>query len=267
MRRCRLPTPVRPRSSPGCRPSWSKPYQGYAESTGALALPTTDQLDRPQHAAERPDPDARVVAVRDRLALRHDHPGRGAQHPHDRRRFRRLGLRGQPGGRRRARRRRPRPAPAGDRHPAAAAGGPDAQRGDRRRARRPPGPPGRRPAGRGPRAAAERLAQQRGPGRRVGRRGVRDPCPRRGLRSVGRPPGHVEHLPRLLRRRTGTADTGFAAPPGARVRSVARPDFVRDIARFGGPRPPDTLLGFTRSTPGAGSRRSASTARASPSSS
>src|SRR3954454_3922980 len=25
--------------------SWAKPYQGYAESTGSLALPTTDQLD------------------------------------------------------------------------------------------------------------------------------------------------------------------------------------------------------------------------------
>ena len=36
------------------------------------------------------------------------------------------------------------------------------------------------------------------------------------------------------------------------MRSVPRrSDIVRDIARFGGPRPPDTLLGFTRSRPGA----------------
>ena len=48
-----------------------------------------------------------------------------------------------------------------------------------------------------------------------------------------------------------TADLAFVAPPGARIRSVARSDIVRDIARFGGPRPPDTLLGFTRSRPGA----------------
>ena len=47
-------------------------------------------------------------------------------------------------------------------------------------------------------------------------------------------------------------DLAFTAPPRARVRSVARTDFVGQIARFGGPRPPETLLGFTRSTPGAG---------------
>jgi len=46
-------------------------------------------------------------------------------------------------------------------------------------------------------------------------------------------------------------ELGFAVPPGARVRSVARSDLVRDITRFGGPRPPDTLLGFRRTAPGA----------------
>src|SRR3954470_2427325 len=43
------PVPV-PESAPAAllarmQSSWSEPYQGYAESTGALALPTTDQLD------------------------------------------------------------------------------------------------------------------------------------------------------------------------------------------------------------------------------
>ena len=47
------------------------------------------------------------------------------------------------------------------------------------------------------------------------------------------------------------AELAFTVPPGARVRSVPRDDLIRDIARSGGPRPPDTLLGFARSRPGA----------------
>jgi hypothetical protein len=47
------------------------------------------------------------------------------------------------------------------------------------------------------------------------------------------------------------AELTFTVPPGARVRSVPRDDLIRTIARSGGPRPPDTLLGFARSRPGA----------------
>jgi hypothetical protein len=48
------------------------------------------------------------------------------------------------------------------------------------------------------------------------------------------------------------ADLAFVVPPGVRVRPAPRSDLVRDVARSGGPLPPDTLLGFTRSRPAAG---------------
>ena len=138
-----------------------QPLPGVCGEHGR-ARPADDRpAQRPQHAAERPDPDARLVAVRDRLALRHHHPGRRAQHPDDRRRLPRLGLRGQPGRRGRTRCRQPRPAAARDRHPAAAAGGPDAQRGDAPTSSapsRPAGSPAARPrawsCGRATRSAA-----------------------------------------------------------------------------------------------------------------
>ncbi|HEY6740936.1 MAG TPA: hypothetical protein VI110_01160 [Lapillicoccus sp.] len=49
-----------------------------------------------------------------------------------------------------------------------------------------------------------------------------------------------------------TDDLGFVVPPGVRVRPAPRSDLIRDVARSGGPLPPDTLLGFTRSSPAAG---------------
>jgi hypothetical protein len=49
-----------------------------------------------------------------------------------------------------------------------------------------------------------------------------------------------------------SADLAFVVPPRARVRATPRSDLVRDVARSGGPRPPGTLLGFTRSSPVAG---------------
>jgi hypothetical protein len=48
------------------------------------------------------------------------------------------------------------------------------------------------------------------------------------------------------------ADLAFVVPPGVRVRPAPRSDLVRDVARSGGPLPPDTLLGFTRSRPEVG---------------
>ncbi len=48
------------------------------------------------------------------------------------------------------------------------------------------------------------------------------------------------------------ADLGFVVPPGARVRPAPRSDLVRDVARSGGAQPPATLLGFPRSSPAAG---------------
>lgn len=47
-------------------------------------------------------------------------------------------------------------------------------------------------------------------------------------------------------------DTAFAPPPGARVRTGQRFDLVRDVGRTSGPRPPGQLLGFTRATPAPG---------------
>ena len=152
----------------------------------------------------------------------------------------------------RTRCRQPGPAAAGDRHPSAGAGGPDAQRGDPRPGQRAPGPPGRRPAGRGP-ASCGRATRSAvwagstcGPTRRPG-------SPSSSRCSVGPATSRPCRAPSSTSptRRPATADLAFVAPPGARMRSVPRADIVRDIARFGGPRPPDTLLGFTRSRPGA----------------
>ncbi len=47
-------------------------------------------------------------------------------------------------------------------------------------------------------------------------------------------------------------DLAFVVPPGVRVRPTPRSDLVRDVARSGGPVPPQTLLGFPRSSPAAG---------------
>jgi outer membrane lipoprotein-sorting protein len=47
-------------------------------------------------------------------------------------------------------------------------------------------------------------------------------------------------------------DLAFVVPPGVRVRSAPRSDLVRDVARSGGPLPPATLLGFARSGPAGG---------------
>jgi hypothetical protein len=47
-------------------------------------------------------------------------------------------------------------------------------------------------------------------------------------------------------------DLAFVVPPGVRVRPTPRSDLVRDVARSGGPLPPQTLLGFPRSSPAAG---------------
>lgn len=44
----------------------------------------------------------------------------------------------------------------------------------------------------------------------------------------------------------------FTAPPGSRTRFTQGFDLVRDVARSGGPLPPATLLGFARSGPAAG---------------
>jgi hypothetical protein len=48
------------------------------------------------------------------------------------------------------------------------------------------------------------------------------------------------------------ADLAFVAPPGVRTRFTQGFDLVRDVARSGGPLPPATLLGFPRSGPDAG---------------
>jgi hypothetical protein len=47
-------------------------------------------------------------------------------------------------------------------------------------------------------------------------------------------------------------DLAFTAPPGARTRFTQGFDLVRAVARSGGPLPPATLLGFPRSGPAAG---------------
>jgi hypothetical protein len=47
-------------------------------------------------------------------------------------------------------------------------------------------------------------------------------------------------------------DLAFVVPPGVRVRPTPRSDLVRDVARSGGPLPPQTLLGFPRSSPAVG---------------
>jgi hypothetical protein len=47
-------------------------------------------------------------------------------------------------------------------------------------------------------------------------------------------------------------DFAFTAPPGARTRFTQGFDLVRDVARSGGPLPPATLLGYPRSGPTAG---------------
>jgi hypothetical protein len=47
-------------------------------------------------------------------------------------------------------------------------------------------------------------------------------------------------------------DLAFVVPPGVRVRPTPRSDLVRDVARSGGLLPPQTLLGFPRSSPAAG---------------
>jgi len=44
----------------------------------------------------------------------------------------------------------------------------------------------------------------------------------------------------------------FTAPPGSRTRFTQGFDLVRNVARSGGPLPPASLLGFTRSGPAAG---------------
>ena len=267
MRRSRLPTPVRPRSWPGCRPPGPTPTRGMRRA-GRARPPDDRPAQRPQHAAQRPDPDARVVAVRDRLALRHHHAGRRAQHPDDVGRLAGLGLRGQPGRRVRARGRQPGPAPSGHRHPAAGAGGPDAQRGDAPTSSapsRPAGSPGARPrawsCGRATRSAAW-AGSTCGPTRRPG-------SPSSSRCSVG--PATCPAMSSTF------LDFSDAAPttggPGVH-RPAPRPGAVRGPIRLRAatspgsvvPARPTTLLGFTRSTPGAGWRRSASTATASPSS-
>ena len=48
------------------------------------------------------------------------------------------------------------------------------------------------------------------------------------------------------------ADLAFTPPPGARVRAGQRYDLVRDVVRSTRSRPPATLLGFDRATPAAG---------------
>ena len=218
-----------------------------------LARPADDRpARRPQQPPQRPHPGAGLVAVGDRLARRHDHPGRRAQHPDDRRGLPGLGLRGQPG--------RAWPLP----RPTTPSGCRATPTPFRRRWR--PGCSARRPP--------TRSARSRPAGSPAGRPRACELQPSDSLSSVGRVDvwadsasgipvlvevfgrsrrrrGDVEHLPRLLGRRPGAAELAFAAPPGARVRSVPRDDLVRDIARSGGPRPPDTLLGFTRSRPGA----------------
>jgi hypothetical protein len=45
------------------------------------------------------------------------------------------------------------------------------------------------------------------------------------------------------------ADLRLAPPPGARIRTDRRSDLLGDVARSSGPQPPATLLGFSRSTP------------------
>ena len=47
-------------------------------------------------------------------------------------------------------------------------------------------------------------------------------------------------------------DLGFVVPPGVRVRPAPRTDLVRDVARSVGPLPPAALLGFARSGPNTG---------------
>jgi hypothetical protein len=47
-------------------------------------------------------------------------------------------------------------------------------------------------------------------------------------------------------------DLAFTAPPGARTRFTQGFDLVRAVARSGGPLPPATLIGFPRSGPAAG---------------
>jgi hypothetical protein len=48
------------------------------------------------------------------------------------------------------------------------------------------------------------------------------------------------------------ADLAFTPPPGVRVRAGQRYDLVRDVVRSSASRPPATLLGFDRSTPAPG---------------
>ncbi len=48
------------------------------------------------------------------------------------------------------------------------------------------------------------------------------------------------------------ADLAFTPPPGVRVRAGQRYDLVRDVVRSAGARPPATLLGFDRSAPAPG---------------
>lgn len=47
-------------------------------------------------------------------------------------------------------------------------------------------------------------------------------------------------------------DVAFVVPPGVRVRPAPRTDLVRDVARSGGPLPPDTVLGLARERSAAG---------------
>ena len=224
--------------------SWSKPYEGYAESTGSLALPTTDQLDdlssllsgRTQvrvwwqsatdwradtitPAGERSTrmtaagslvwdyEDNRVVVA----APEADNPVRL-------------------------------PRDTDTLPPALAARMLSEATPDQ--VQRAPAPAGRRSAGGGPAAAAERPAQQRRPGRRLGRLGVGDPCPRRGVRPERRRRGDVQHLPRLLGRRPGAGGAGVhratrgpralgaARRPHPRHRPLRRPAAARHPARL-----------------------------------
>ena len=246
-----------------------QPLPGVCGELGH-ARPADDRpAQRPQHAAERPDPDARVVAVRHRLALRHHHAGRRAQHPHDVGRLAGLGLRGQPGRSVRPGGRQPRPAPAGHRHPAAGAGGPDAQRGDAPTSSapcRPAGSPGAAPrawsCGRATRSAAW-AGSTCGPTRRPGSPSSSRcsagpatcrPCPppsstsRTPHPTTGGPGVHrTAPGPRAVR---GREPTSCGTSPGSAVRARRT-----------------TLLGLHPGTArGRPWRRSASTATASPSS-
>jgi hypothetical protein len=231
--------------------SWAKPYQGYAETTGALALPTTDQLDdlstllsgRTQMRVWwRSDTDWRsdTITPAGEHSTRTTAAGSLVWDYEDNR----VGV-SAPEATNPVRL----PRDTDTLPPALAARMLSDATVDQLRAL-----PARRVAGRG----AEGLELR----------------PSDALSSVGRVDVWADAasgIPVLVEvfGRTGDlpamsttfldfsdaaptpADLAFTAPPRARVRSVGRSDLVRDIARFGGPRPPATLLGFTRARPGA----------------